>query len=319
MKQRTYGCIINPAAGQGYPETHLEYIKGNVKKYAPDTDIRLTKEQGHGAEIAKEFIKQGIDTILVAGGDGTVNEVGSVLISYPNTTLGVISGGTGNDYNYAAGFPDRFQERDWETLFAHNTAKVDVGVCNGHYFFNGMGIGFDAAMSAESQADRIRTGTSGKGRYTWIILKTLFGYKEHKRTVTSPSGTKEEQAFMTTIALGRRFAGTYLLTPYALTDDGLLDICNILPISIPKRLQILLKVPKGTHIFDRKVKYGTCKSCLFEFENRVPAHLDGELIYDYRFDISIRKHALNLIIDPQNAAVCANLPISGRKLGILPV
>lgn len=290
-----WACIVNPVAGGGYAAENLDLIKKKLKGIDPEAPLKVTERPGHASEVAAQYVKEGYDSILVAGGDGTVHEVGSVLVDREDMALGIISAGTGNDYNYLAGFPERFEEKHWTALKERKTRTFDVGICNGQYFFNGMGLGFDAAMTAASHTDREKTGKSGKGRYTQIILKTLVGYREEGRTMIKDGSTEERTSFLTTIAVGRRFAGSYHLTPRAIPDDGLLDICDVGRLSLPQRLNILTKVPRGTHLSHRSVHYSNCRTCRFEFEKEVPAHLDGELIFSKIFDVSIKERCLNII------------------------
>jgi len=295
MNRHKWACILNPVAGNGCAARNIETIRSKIKAIDSEAPIVQTERPGHGAILANRLLSDGYDTILVAGGDGTVHEVGSALVDNKDCALGIISCGTGNDYNYMAGFPERFADEHWSAIKLRNIRPFDVGVCNGQYFFNGMGLGFDAAMTAESNLDREKTGKSGNGRYTWIILKTLFGYKEVKRLMSVEENTQNRTSFLTTVAIGRRFAGSYLLTPQAIVDDGLLDICDIDPLSLFKRLQILLKVPKGTHVDEPSVNYYRSRNCKIVFDETVPAHLDGELIFNSEFDISIREKCLNII------------------------
>ena len=86
---------------------------------------------------------------------------------------------------------------------------------------------------------------------------------------------------------GRRFAGGFFLTPRAIANDGLLDVCMIKKLSLFQRFGILLKVPKGTHINDTKVNYYQTPSINLEFSQKVPFHVDGELYFSEKFDVSI--------------------------------
>lgn len=290
-----WACIVNPVAGGGYAVKNLDEIRKKIQEIDPQAPIRMTERPGHASEIASEFVENGYNTILVAGGDGTVHEVGSVLVGREDLALGIISAGTGNDYNYMAGFPDHFEESHWAAMKMRNTRAFDVGICNGQYFFNGMGLGFDATMTAASHADREKTGKTSKGRYTMIILKTLIGYREDKRLMAVDGSAEDKTSFLTTIAVGRRFAGSYHLTPRAIPDDGLLDICDVGRLSLLQRLNILTKVPKGTHLSHPSVEYMNCSCCRFDFDHDVPAHLDGELIFSKSFEISLKERCLNII------------------------
>ena len=58
-------------------------------------------------------------------------------------------------------------------------------------------------------------------------------------------------------------------------------------------------VPKGTHIFDKKVNYYQSNKIDLEFFKRVPFHVDGELYYSSTFDVKIIPSALNAIYNPE--------------------
>lgn len=110
---------------------------------------------------------------------------------------------------------------------------------------------------------------------------------------------KTNNCFINTISIGRRFAGGFYLTPKAIANDGLFDVCFVDKISVPTRLKILKMVPKGKHIFHKKVQYYQTENLLLEFNNEVPYHLDGELFFSKTFEINIEKQALNVIYNPR--------------------
>jgi diacylglycerol kinase family enzyme len=89
-----------------------------------------------------------------------------------------------------------------------------------------------------------------------------------------------------------------MLTPKAFANDGLLDVCAIRKLSLIQRFQILLMVPKGTHIKDKKVNYYQTSGVKLEFPSEVPFHVDGELNFSRKFDVRIMPGALNIIYNP---------------------
>ena len=101
--------------------------------------------------------------------------------------------------------------------------------------------------------------------------------------------------------MGRRFAGSFLLTPKAVANDGLLDVCMIRKLNLLQRLKILTMVPKGTHIQDHKVDYYQTESLSIDFGKKVPFHVDGELFFDSKFVVNILPAALNIIYNPVGA------------------
>ncbi|MDD6788471.1 MAG: acylglycerol kinase family protein, partial [Bacteroidales bacterium] len=87
--------IINPIAG--VRPKHV--IPGIVREVLPsdvfDVDIRFTEYAGHASEIAQEAVRNGDDSVVAIGGDGTINETAKSLIG-SSTALGIVPMGSGN-------------------------------------------------------------------------------------------------------------------------------------------------------------------------------------------------------------------------------
>ncbi len=297
VSEGKWAFIINPVAGNGFAKKHLDEIKNKIKESGVEAETAMTERKGHAVELAANFADKGFQNIIAVGGDGTVNEIVRSIIDR-DITLGVVPAGTGNDFVQIPGFKGYFNEDDWNVFFNKNTIKMDVGRCNGNYFLNGMGLGFDAQVAAEnySDSDEVKSGSASK--YLWHIIKTLLFFKE-KQMYSLINGDKEQtKCFINTISIGRRFAGGFFLTPKAVANDGLLDVCMIKELTFPGRVKIFLKVPKGTHINDENVNYYQTDKLSLEFDNEVPYHLDGELFFASQFEVDILPKKLNLIYNP---------------------
>jgi diacylglycerol kinase (ATP) len=131
------------------------------------------------------------------------------------------------------------------------------------------------------------------------IVKTIFTYREIPMRYSIDGKMEERKCFLNTIANGRRIAAGLYLTPRAMADDGLLDICLIDPLSIPRRFKELVSVMRKTHLGDKPVHYYQAAAIEAEFEREVPAHLDGELASASRFAIDILPKALSVIFNPR--------------------
>ena len=292
-----WAFIVNPIAGNGYAKKHLDEIKNKIRESGVDAEIAMTERKGHAVDLAVDFVDKGFKNIIAVGGDGTVNEIVRSIIDR-DITLGVVPAGTGNDFVQIPGFKGNFTEDDWKIFFTKNTVKMDVGRCNGGYFMNGMGLGFDAQVAAENYKDGEAVKSGGASKYLWHIIKTLLFYKEQPMYSIIEGNKKQTKCFINTISIGRRFAGEFFLTPKAIANDGLLDVCMIKELTFPGRVKIFLKVPKGRHIDDENVNYYQTNKLSLEFDNEVPYHLDGELFFASRFEVDILPNKLNLIYNP---------------------
>lgn len=302
MEQKKWIFIVNPTAGGGAGKGMLPELEAQLGARSLNAEIRLTERHGHASELSAHYLATGFTHIMAVGGDGTMNEVASPLIHQKQICTGLVPAGTGNDFIQILGFPDRFKEEHWDIFFAEQCISMDAGNVNGMYFLNGMGLGFDAQVAAENYIEpgEVAKG-SGKGKYIWHILKTLLFYKETQVRISSRKQTKQSDCFINTIAIGRRFAGSFFLTPKALANDGLLDVCMINRLHLLQRLRILTMVPKGTHIKDPKVDYYQTDKLSITFGKKVPFHVDGELHFDTNFDVELHPAALNIIYNPEGA------------------
>jgi diacylglycerol kinase (ATP) len=290
--------IVNPVAGGGSAKSQLPRLEEMIRKYNIVAEIVFTEKKGHAEELSGIFLRNGFRYIIGIGGDGTINEISRPLIGKKEVVAGLIPAGTGNDFIQILGFPNRFSDREWEIFFRRDTMAMDIGKVNGMIFLNGMGLGFDAQVASENYTEQGNVKEGGKNKYIWHIVKTLLFFREKRMIAVTETGSQESDCFINTIAIGRRFAGGFLLTPKALANDGMLDVCSIKKLSLPGRFSILLKVPGGNHIGDSRVNYYQTASLKLEFPEGVPYHVDGELFYSDKFDVSLIPMGLNLIYNP---------------------
>jgi len=290
--------IVNPVAGSGAARSQMPALERMIARHNIDAEIVFTRYKGHAAELSSEYLEKGFRNIIGVGGDGTINEISRPLMNKPGITAGLIPAGTGNDFIQITGFPDRFSETHWEIFFGKNIIPMDAGSVNGMIFLNGMGLGFDAQVASENYDSQGNVKEGGKNRYIWHIIKTLLFFREKRMMALTENGNTETDCFINTIAVGRRFAGGFLLTPKAIANDGLLDVCSIKRLSLLERFYILLKVPKGTHVNDKRINYYQTPSVSLEFQEAVPFHVDGELFFHKKFDVTINPEALNIIYNP---------------------
>jgi diacylglycerol kinase (ATP) len=290
--------IVNPIAGNGFAKTIVPKLEEMIQKHNVDAEIVFTERSGHATELSEEYLERGFRYIIAVGGDGTFNEMSRPLINKNDVTAGIIPAGTGNDFIQILGFPNRFGEKEWDIFFNRNVIAMDAGTCNGMIFLNGMGLGFDAQVAAENYTEPGKVKRGSKYKYIWHIVKTLLFFKEKRMTVVTGTGKHETDCFINTIAVGRRFAGGFYLTPKAIANDGLLDVCMIKKLSLFERFSILLKVPEGKHTSDKRVNYYQTRDINLEFQEVVPFHVDGEIYFSNKFNVKIQREALKIIYNP---------------------
>ncbi len=297
-KNEKWAFIVNPIAGNGSGKEILPELKEKISQFGVDASVVVTERHGHARELSRDFLNKGYKYIIAVGGDGTMNEVGSPLIGQENVITGIVPAGTGNDFIQILGFPDRFAEEHWKTFFSKPITSLDTGTCNDVPFLNGLGLGFDGEVAAKNYVAPGETKMGGKAKYFWMILSTLLLFREKQAVIETNGKTEETSCFMNTMAIGRRHAGSFYVTPKAIGNDGLLDVCLIRKLNLLQRLKILTMVPKGTHLKEKTVHYYQTKELVLEFPQEVPFHVDGEVHFASRYEVKIHPNSLRMIFNP---------------------
>ena len=99
--------------------------------------------------LTRPAVEAGERCVIAVGGDGTVNEVASVLVN-TGVVMGVLPFGTGNDLARVAGFPED-PEAAVDTLLAGRTRRMDAGMANDRFFLNVSGFGFDVDVLVNTE------------------------------------------------------------------------------------------------------------------------------------------------------------------------
>src|SRR5699024_1291771 len=93
--------ILNHHAGNGLAISACHKVINFLEKNQISYELHKTVKDGDGVRIAKQLANHPNDSkIIVIGGDGTLNQAvnGVKESNYPNTALGYIPGGSGNDF-----------------------------------------------------------------------------------------------------------------------------------------------------------------------------------------------------------------------------
>ncbi|MCK4449355.1 MAG: acylglycerol kinase family protein, partial [Anaerolineae bacterium] len=96
--------IYNPTAGPRDARRALKRVRSHLKRRGWSVELQLTEKPGDATILARAAAQAGCDVVIVAGGDGTVNEAVNGLVG-TQTALGVLPVGTGNMWAKQLGIP----------------------------------------------------------------------------------------------------------------------------------------------------------------------------------------------------------------------
>jgi len=273
--------IWNPASGRG---RGARKIGGILNAFAAHgiTDARSTQRAGDEARVVQEAIADGIQTIVVAGGDGTWSKSAIALARAGSPArMAFVSAGTGNDFakNLRVNAKD---PRAVAALVANSDGKtierrVDLGRVDDAWFLNVAGFGFDVAcLEASMRIPVLR----GPPVYVAAALKELFAFAGLDARVEGVHGLDPAQwmqRLLLVFSNGREFGGTFRIAPPARVDDGCLDAIICGDGAPHERLPLLARAIAGTHLSHPVVRHTAASEFSVTFRGPTAYEIDGEL------------------------------------------
>lgn len=290
MKKKRVFFIINPIAGGKDKQAFAKLAASVLDHRFFETTYWFTERAGHAMELADRAVGQGADAVIAVGGDGTVNEIASVLVNTP-VPLGIIPVGSGNGLALFLGIP-KDVEKALLTVAAFTHRSIDSGMVNGTPFFNMAGMGFDAAVSSRFATTRMR----GRFGYVRMVLTAITDYEAGQYTLEIDGTSYTREAFMISIANSSQYGNNAHISPQASVDDGLLDACIIKPFPLYKLPLMVYRLFRRTADRSGYVEIIRGRNISISTSTPGPVHVDGEVKpLPFPLSVTVRPASLQII------------------------
>lgn len=266
--------ILNPVAGVDAASGQLTAILARLAPRFGVIDVAITAAPGDANRAAREATSAGSEHLIVAGGDGTLNEVlngvAAVEGGFDRVTFGLLPLGTGNDFASAISIP-RDPAQALELLARADARRFDVGRVNGRVFINVSAGGFVADVS--DAVDPALKSLAGRLAYLIGGAKVLLGVEPFRCDVNGRS----HSCLMFAVCNAPMFGGGRLIAPHAEPDDGAFDVCVIDEMNLLEFVALLRRVADGSHVSDERVSYFAARDVVMTFDRDVRVNADGEV------------------------------------------
>jgi YegS/Rv2252/BmrU family lipid kinase len=296
-------AIINPAsrsAGRSRVERTLRAKFSNE-----NLDIERTSGPGHATEIARRAVNESFDTIIVVGGDGTINEVVNGVIG-ANVRIGIIPSGTANDLARHFGIPRRV-DRACDVILAGRVRPTDAISVNGRCYVTDGGVGLPGRSLAIAESIK-RLGAFGRfltlmmGSKLYLlglaVALTTFRRRSLPVRVSVTDGLFSADAISLILGNQPALGQSFRVLPGAVNDDGLLHIFIIEKNVTLRQLFIIATATlNGSHV--RKDGVKMLRSEKLKVEMPYPSSFfgDGEILQESStFDVHVKPGAVNFIV-----------------------
>jgi len=258
-------------------------------------EVRVTSEKGDVRRFVAETSE--VDLLIVAGGDGTLNEVVHGLMDLSQVArpvLGVVPLGTANDFATGCGIPHD-PDQALALCMEGKEVSIDVGKANEHWFLNAASIGFGAEITATTPPEL--KNLLGPAAYAVMGAILAMNVHHYRGRLTVPDREIAGSGPVAIVGNGRQAGGGVQVTPRARVDDGLLDVLAVRDIpalallTAARELQELS--PDGEYISYWQTPWAEVHTA-----EAIPVNLDGEPMQFSNVRYEAVPSAIRLIVPP---------------------
>lgn len=281
---KSYALIVNPASGRGRALRKAEALREALSDSA-SVDVFRTTHRGAAIDLAAGAVGE-VDRVIAVGGDGTLNEVLSGLmtarVACPRLPeLGFLPAGTANAAVQAfhlTSDPDAMAE----ALASAGSRSLDVGLVRHEggerAFLLWFGAGWDAVVIHAFNSTRSGLmGVSGLFGHAPQILRAVAGYDQPPITAYVDGASFGVHSNVIVANVGEiAFGG--VVAEAADPCDARFDVVGVPHVSVLRSIRLGLRMMTSSLTRSRGVSHATGAQVTLESDGHVPIQLDGEPI-----------------------------------------
>jgi YegS/Rv2252/BmrU family lipid kinase len=271
--------IVNPAADGGRLGREWPQIAERLGGCGLSAPVVFTEAPWHATELAAEAVSEGVQRVVVAGGDGTVYEAAEGLHRAGGGELAILPLGTGNDGARTLGIPSDLEEAA-RAAVEGRIRSVDLIRIGDHVVFNAIGVGLTGDINDRAMRIKAAKIPLLRGILVYLVaaLSALFRYQMQRVRMVTEDQNYEGTMLILAVHGGPTTGGGFALTPAAVPDDGLLDACLVEDVGPLGRLMRLAAAMKGALGEKRGTHELQAPWLELHFNKPLPAHLDGNSV-----------------------------------------
>ena len=296
MVNRKAVLISNPKTGRYVSKRKtIQQLVTDLESRGLGVELKLTAGPGDAAKLAAQAASSGITDVIVAGGDGTINEAIQGLVG-SKARLGILPRGTANVLARELGLPMNVDDA-LNVVAVGNSRRIHFGVAidettnEQRHFVLMAGIGLDASVVRRVQPSLKKR--IGKGAFWVSGLSHLATWNPREFKLEVDGETYN--ATFAAIGKAARYGGDLMITPRARLDDPTFEICIIETFSRVQYLKLLSYAMREGMPHDKNgVRF--IRTASVRALGDAPVQVDGEVIGHLPMRFEISPHSMDVIV-----------------------
>ncbi|HLR03323.1 MAG TPA: diacylglycerol kinase [Virgibacillus sp.] len=286
--------IYNPTSGREISKKELPIVLERLEEAGYEASAHATTGEGDATEAARSAVERRFDLVVVAGGDGTVNEVISGLAEQDyRPKLGIIPRGTTNDFAKALSIP-RDIEKVMDIIVDGESMALDLGKVNDHYFINIAGGG-DLTELTYDVPIKMKTMLGQLAYYLKGIEKLPFLKPTHVK-IDYDGTVIDEDIMMFLVSNTNSVGGFEKIAPDAKVNDGYFDLLILRKTNLAEFIRLATLALRGAHIEDKNIIYAQAKRIRIEPYDKMLLNIDGEYGGEFPGEIINLKQHIDVFV-----------------------
>lgn len=290
-----------PAAGTGRPRRLL--VLANRNSGRAGTGLQSAIDALEAAGAALELVHTGtveelreavhrhadaVETIVVAGGDGTLNAAAPAIVD-AGKPLGILPLGTANDLARTLGLPTD-PELAARIALEGELRRIDLGRANDQYFFNAASVGLPVEVARRQRSDRKRRLRTLS--YAIAAAEALRARRRFTARLIFDDGILTARCLQVTVGNGVHFGGGLKVAEDAAIDDGRLDVFTIEANTVLALVRVAAQLRYGLQRHSPWTRTFSTHALRLETHRPIPVSTDGEISTSTPVDFSVLRGAI---------------------------
>jgi diacylglycerol kinase (ATP) len=287
---REIALLTNPSSGRGKGSRSAAIAMPRLREAGFRVHSFVSRDARHAGDIARRAVAEGVEALVVCGGDGMVH-IAVQALAGTATSLGIIPAGSGNDVARYFGIPRNDPQAAADVVVGSRLRTIDLARTGDTHFVTVLCTGFDAKVN--ERANGMRWPRS-KVRYNLATLAELRVFEPLPYTLELDGRALELEAMLVAVGNGRSFGGGLRVTEGALLDDGALDVVVIKPLGKAELVRVFPRLYTGSHVRHPAYEHHLVKSVTVAAPG-VVAYADGERVGPLPMTVDVVPSSLRVL------------------------